>query len=187
MNKSDSERIAAMFEQKNCSSADSVENVNYVVINACSVRQKAIDRIWGLIKNFDRIKRRRNLITILTGCLLLKDKKKFKSKFDFVFNIKEMDKLAVFLGGETDIAGGKNYFDVLPRLVSPFYAYVPVMTGCNNFCSYCVVPYARGEETSRSVKDVLREIRELVKKGCKAVELLGQNVNSYSPEDKENF
>lgn len=186
MNKSDSERIVAVFEHKNCSATDSIENADYVVINACSVRQKAIDRIWGLIKNFNKIKRQKNLVTILTGCLLSGDRKKFKNKFDFIFNIKEINKFKKFLR-EKSSRSDENYFNILPKTASPFFAYIPIMTGCNNFCSYCVVPFARGGEVSRTIKDILNEIKKIAHDGCKAVELLGQNVNSYSPADKDNF
>lgn len=186
MNKSDSERIAAVFEHKNCSVAGSIENADYIVINACSVRQKAIDRIWGLLKNLYKIQRRRSQTTILTGCLLPKDRLKFRDKFDLVFNVRKINELEKFLKANC-VNADKNYFDIPPKTVSPFRAYIPIMFGCNNFCSYCVVPYARGRETSRKVKKILDEIKMLVGKGCKAIELLGQNVNSYSPEDKTTF
>ncbi len=186
MNRSDSERIATVFEHLNCSAINSVDQADYVVVNACSVRQKGIERIWGLIEKVRELKSVKKPLMILTGCLLPGDKRKFKDKVDFVFNIKELNKLEKFLSKRTHYTD-ENYFNVLPKTSSSFQAFVPIMTGCDNYCSYCAVPYVRGSETSRKIKDVLDEIKILVKKGCKAFELLGQNVNSYSPKDQTSF
>ncbi len=182
MNKSDSERIAGLLEQLNYSRADKIELADIVVINACSVRQKPIDRIWGLLKNLKQLKKGKPLKLILTGCVLPEDGKAFKKKFDFVFKIKNLYQLEEFLTQERKILD-KDYFHVFPKLEKKYSAFVPVMTGCNNFCSYCAVPYVRGSEVSRSSRDVLGEIKKLAKKGVKEIILLGQNVNSYHPKD----
>lgn len=186
MNRSDSERIATVFEHLNCSAINSVDQADYVVVNACSVRQKGIDRIWGLIEKVRELKRKEKPVMILTGCLLPGDKRKFKEKVDFVFNIKNLNELEKFLSKQTKYTD-ENHFNVLPKTSSNFQAFVPIMTGCDNYCSYCAVPYVRGPENSRQVNEVLTEIKKLIKKGCKAVELLGQNVNSYSPSDQRSF
>lgn len=186
MNKSDSERMRAVFEQLNYSEAQSIDEADVVVINACSVRQPAIDRIWGLVKNYNRIKETRQLRTILTGCLLDSDRDKFQEIFDFVFNIKRLDQLQKFLEPESDILD-TDYFNVRPKSKNSFQAFVPIMTGCNNFCSYCVVPHVRDREISRDVSSVIEEVKELIDGGCLEIHLLGQNVNSYNPKDKEVF
>ncbi|KKR07284.1 MAG: (Dimethylallyl)adenosine tRNA methylthiotransferase MiaB [Parcubacteria group bacterium GW2011_GWC2_39_14] len=184
MNKADSERVASVFNQLDCTPTDDSAVADYIVVNACSVRQTAIDRIWGMAKGFTKMKKLRPLKVILTGCVLEEDKKKFAKIFDLVFNIQEIKKLYDFLQQgfvETD------YLNIRPEYSTPYHAYVPIMTGCNNFCSYCVVPYVRGREKSRSVKSVLLEVKDLIASGCKEIHLLGQNVNSYDPVDKEVF
>jgi len=185
MNKSDSERVAAVLEHVGYRSMEKPEEADLIVINACSVRQAAIDRIWGLVKNYDEAKLSRKLTTILTGCLLDKDKERLGAKFDFVFNIKDLSSLEKWLHDK--VAVEDDYLEVLPKYSSKFSAYVPIMTGCNNFCSYCAVPYARGREVSRSVKSILKEIKHLAKNGCKEIVLLGQNVNSFAPSDLNTF
>jgi len=184
MNKADSERVASVFSQLDCTSTDDSEVADYIVVNACSVRQTAIDRIWGMAKGFTKMKKLRPLKVILTGCVLEEDKKKFQKIFDLVFNIREINKLYDFMQQgfvETD------YLNIRPQYTTPYHAYVPIMTGCNNFCSYCVVPYVRNREKSRSVLSVLLEVKDLITSGCKEIHLLGQNVNSYDPLDKEVF
>lgn len=186
MNKSDSERVRAVFEHLNYSEAESMEYADYVVINACSVRQAAIDRIWGLIKEFEGVKKHKKLKTILTGCLLPEDKEKFGKRFDLIFNIKDLSELEQFLHQKVDYTS-ENYFQTLPQYSERYRAFVPIMTGCNNYCSYCAVPYVRGREESRAVKDILDEVKKLADNGCKEIQLLGQNVNSYNPGDKESY
>jgi tRNA-2-methylthio-N6-dimethylallyladenosine synthase len=126
------------------------------------------------------------LTTILTGCVLEQDKKRLSKKFDFVFNIKKLAELEKFLHKKNEYTS-ENYFDTLPKYTTPYQAFVPIMTGCNNFCSYCAVPYARGREQSRTVVEILAEIKKLAVFGCKEITLLGQNVNSFEPEDGASF
>ena len=168
MNESDSERIASFLEKQGYKSITKMEDTDLIVVNACSVRQTAIDRIFGLKKKFKKI----NAKKILTGCVLKSDKIKFKSFFDEVLSIDE------FLG--------KNYLEFQPKYLNPKSAFVPIMTGCNNFCSYCVVPYIRGREISRPAENIIKEIKGLIKNKYKEIILLGQNVNSYK-DGKFNF
>jgi len=186
MNKSDSERVASIFKQLELEATENSTEADYIIINACSVRQTAIDRVWGLARKFARLKKGRPLKTLLTGCVGEADVEKFKKVFDLVFNVQEINRLYDFLqqGFEDQPA---DYLKIRPNYSTPFHAYVPIMTGCNNFCSYCVVPYVRNREKSRTVEEVLAEIRELISCGCKEIHLLGQNVNSYNPDDKNNF
>ncbi|HDL75006.1 MAG TPA: tRNA (N6-isopentenyl adenosine(37)-C2)-methylthiotransferase MiaB [bacterium] len=173
-NKNDSERIASLLEKISYKPAISIKKADLLLINACSVRQSAIDRIWGQIKNFKKTKTK----TILTGCVLKKDKRKFSKEFDIILDIKELSKLPEKLKTKSF----KNYSDYLkiePKYHSNFCAHVPIMTGCNNFCTYCAVPYTRGKEISRPTKEILEEIKKLIKKDYKEIWLLGENVNSF--------
>ncbi len=178
MNESDSERIAGFLEAQGYKSAPDMEGADLVVINACSVRQSAIDRIFGLKPKIRKLKLQNpNVKTILTGCVLKSDKKNFKEFFDEVLSLSQ------FFHGRDKI--GRNYFELEPKYKSPKSAFVPIMTGCDNFCSYCVVPYVRGRETSRRPEEIIKEIKELInpveqgKQSYKEITLLGQNVNSY--------
>ncbi len=187
MNHSDSERIASVLEDLGYSPAPNEVEADLIVINVCSVRQRAVDRIFGQCQKFVKLKiLNHKLKTILTGCILKEDKKKFQDKVDLIFDIRNLSQLPNLLKRNSlvpthqCIGTNLDYLEIKPRYQSKFSAYVPVMNGCNNFCSYCVVPYVRGREYSRPVKGILNEVKELVKKRYKEITLLGQNVNSYS-------
>jgi len=195
MNKSDSERIATFFEKHNWEKSSKIEEADLVVFNACSVRQSAIDRIYGKINNILKLKKRPKIL--ITGCLLSSDIKKLKQKADYILSIRTLNSWAEFLKKKKyvavlDLWEGKNrekdgcveYFKTEPDYSSFPVAYIPISTGCNNFCSYCVVPYTRGPEVCRSVREIVSETEKAVEKGCKEIWLLGQNVNSY--KYKEN-
>jgi len=166
MNESDSEHIASFLEKKGYKSTKDMNGANLIVVNACSVRQSAIDRIFGLKQKFKKLRiMNPELRTILTGCVLKPDKKKFEKFFDEVLTIEE------FLG--------KDYLCLEAKHLCSDSVFVPIMTGCDNYCTYCVVPYTRGQEKSRPIKEVVEEAKDLIKKGYKKITLLGQNVNSY--------
>jgi len=162
MNKADSEKIAAVLENKGYKTASKINEADLIVVNMCSVRQSAVDRVYGLIPKFKKLQTTNHkLQTILTGCILKKDKKKFAKLFDEIVDIKDLIK-------KTRSKHSNN-----------FSALIPIMRGCNNFCSYCVVPSTRGREASRPLKEIICEVKNLIKHGYKEIWLLGQNVNSY--------
>ena len=180
MNYSDGERISTVLKSLNYEQTDQEDQADLIVVVACSVRQSAIDRIYGKIKNWQKIKETKLLITAITGCLLPNDKVMMESKFDLAFDISELVTLPQLLKvKQDDFKNIKNYFDIHPIPKSTWQVYIPIMTGCNNFCTYCAVPYTRGREKSRASKDILNEVQEYIKLGYKEITLLGQNVNSY--------
>jgi len=161
MNKSDSERIATILEGKGYLPASKITGADLIVVNMCSVRQSAVDRVYGLIPKFEKLKvKNEKLKTILTGCILKEDRPKFAKGFDQVLKIKDLLKYQ-------------------PKYQNKSIAFVPISNGCNNFCSYCVVPFVRGPLVCRDPKEILKEAKNAVKQGFKEIWLLGQNVNSY--------
>ena len=161
MNYSDSEKIAAKLKRAGHQSAKTATAADLIVINACSVRQSAVHRVFGQVEKF------RDKKIAVAGCLLPNDKKRLTA-----------DNIPFWYPDD--------YFNLTPLRQNKFSAFLPVMTGCNNFCSYCVVPFTRGREKSRPAKTIVAEIKSLLKKGAKEIILLGQNVNSYR-DKKINF
>ncbi len=153
MNKSDSERIATVLERKGYLPARNIKQASFVVVNMCSVRQSAVDRVYNKIKNL------KDKQIIITGCILKQDRTKLKKN-------------------KCEIIDFKDLFKIEPKIIYP-ECFVPIMEGCNNFCAYCVVPYTRGREQYRKEAEIINEATTLIKKGCPKITLLGQNVNSY--------
>jgi len=183
MNKSDSERIAAVLEKSGYKKASDINGADLIVINMCSVRQSAVDRVYGKIFNFAKLKTYNlKLKTVLTGCVLKKDKKKLLEIFDYILDIKNLSNWPIIKTKQNK----NDYLKIQPEYSNNFSADIPIMTGCNNFCAYCVVPYVRGKEISRPTKEIVCEIKNLIKRDCKEIWLLGQNVNSYK-DKKTNF
>ena len=186
MNHSDSERIAAFLESIGYHPSKNEKEADLIVINTCSVRQSAVDRVYGKIKNFSSNKNNKlRPKIILTGCILPSDKKKLKNKADFVLNIKNLPKWKNYLlpkpiSNNKDITGCK-YLEIKPKHQNNYSVYIPISTGCNNACSYCAVPYTRGSLACRDYKQILKEVKYAVNKlGTKEIWLLGQNVNDYN-------
>jgi len=202
MNESDSERIDS-YLQSNGFCNTKKEQANILIFNACAVRQSAVDRIYGQINNTKSAvkgKKSKVKIIIITGCVLPSDKKKFTKNNILILDIKDLPywktqitKTLKHLNTRLpvpDVAGygrqvkikkyhGRDYFRIPAKHNTAYTAYVPIMTGCNNFCTYCAVPYARGREQSRPANDIIKEIKKLIKAGYQEIILLGQNVNSY--------
>jgi tRNA-2-methylthio-N6-dimethylallyladenosine synthase len=154
------------------------------------VRQTAVDRILGLANKFAELKKKKKgLKTILTGCMLDPDRDKFARIFDFILNKEDLEVWPQILAGEGIVKKKRDYLKITPKQSNSFQAFVPISNGCDNFCTYCAVPYARGRLVSRKHTDILKEVNLLAKKGYKEIWLLGENVNSYiSPtESSVNF
>jgi tRNA-2-methylthio-N6-dimethylallyladenosine synthase len=192
MNQSDAERIATYLEEYKVKPAASIDAAGLIVFVTCGVRQSAEDRVYGQINNIK--KKYSDKIVVLTGCLAhRKDvQRRLRGKVDLFCEIKSFpEEIKKIQNTRYQILDTKNspcndYLSIIPKYTSPYTAYIPIMTGCNNFCAYCVVPYARGREYSRPAEDILKEVKGLVKKGYKEIVLLGQNVNSYQ-SDKIDF
>jgi tRNA-2-methylthio-N6-dimethylallyladenosine synthase len=201
MNYSDAERISSVLDSLGYERTENEDEANLFFVISCSVRQSAINRIYGKIKDLkERKKKGQKLTTVLSGCVLDQDKKKLGKVFDIMFEINDLGQLPAILSrhprhpeftedpglnsscGQNDgVVKGKSgeYLSIQPHYISDFRAYVPISTGCNNFCSYCAVPYTRGREKSRPMNEIVSEIRKLINDDYKEITLLGQNVNSY--------
>ncbi len=199
MNHSDSERIAAVLENIGYQKTSKMDDADLILINMCSVRQSAVDRVYGLQPKFEKLKTKLPttdlpLQTILTGCILKSDKVKFKKMFDLVLDIKDLpnwpQKLATHISTskiKDNFSLKDDYLEIKPKYENSFSAFVPISNGCNNFCSYCVVPYARGREICRDHRKILEEINKVIQRGFKEIWLLGQNVNSYQSPANPNL
>ncbi|MBU0580450.1 MAG: MiaB/RimO family radical SAM methylthiotransferase [Candidatus Margulisbacteria bacterium] len=165
MNKNDSEHLAGMFEFQGLKPAENIEQANLVVLNTCSVREKSERKVFGKLHELNHLRKKKKLQMELgiTGCMPKRDVEFIKQEVPFLDHF-------------IDIDDARHY--PLKRSHSD-QAWVSIMYGCDNFCSYCVVPYTRGRERSRPVDDILKEIAEIDSTKFPRVMLLGQNVNSY--------
>ena len=196
MNTSDAERIASVLEGAGFAEASSEAQADLLGVVACSVRQKAIDRVYGRIHEWNRWKAQRPLLTFVSGCILPEDEAKFLRLFDLVFRIDDLPQLPEMIrtsgvvtpaavdaalqpGRSVTLGHADRFWGITPRYGSRHAAFVPIQNGCDKFCTFCAVPYTRGREVSRPARDVLREVEELLGRGYRNITLLGQNVNSY--------
>jgi tRNA-2-methylthio-N6-dimethylallyladenosine synthase len=193
MNLSDTERVRTVLQQMGYEPTDNEEEANLLGIVACSVRQKGIDKVYGRIEKWNAMKNRKSVITFVSGCILPADKVRFLKLFDLMFTMNELPKLPEMIrqyGVVTPMkesnpsANMEPFWEINPMRASSFEAYIPIQNGCNNFCTYCAVPYTRGREVSRPSEEILNEVKELVEKDYKSITLLGQNVNSYGLDKK---
>ena len=189
MNKSDSERIAAILEKSGYKETLEINEADLIVANMCSVRQSAVDRIYGLAPKFKELKQKnKKLKTVLTGCILKRDRQKFKNFFDFILNIQTLNQWPKIIKNKkiTEIKKEPlKYLEIAPEYGHFPIAFVPISIGCNNFCTYCVVPYTRGREICRPTEKILSQIKDLAKKGFKEIWLLGEIVNNYNYKNKK--
>lgn len=202
MNQSDAERIAGLFDSLGFIGISDMENADIAVVVMCSVRQMAADRIFGLEQKIKNIKKRnKKFIAVLTGCVVESDKKRFLRVFDHILDIKTLPRWPDILNlgprkrkqyrnfpgsaksQKPNLCDSRknieDYFEIPPKHPSKFCALIPISKGCDNFCSYCVVPYTRGPLKPRPVSKIVGEIKNAIKSGAKVIWLLGQNVNNY--------
>ncbi len=188
MNTAESNAIIADLKKKGWQPADSENDADFVLLNTCSVRKTAENRIWGRIGYYKHLKETKNFTLAVTGCMAERLKGKLKEKapaVDMVIGNFEKENLVEYLDNnkiwsDNLVDEGEYTFREIHLEENNFKSMVPIMHGCNNFCTYCIVPYVRGREISRSPEAILKELKELEKKGVKEVTLLGQNVNSYT-------
>ncbi len=182
MNESDAERLETILNSAGYQKTNNEKEADLIGVLACAVRQAPMDRIYSRAHKWNLWKEKKPLITLLSGCVLQYDQKKLAKKFDIIIDIKDISGLPAILNEnkkKIEQNTNTNYLQIAPNYESTFKAYVPIMTGCNKFCSYCAVPYTRGPEISRSSVEIFTEIKDLLRKGYKEITLLGQNVNSY--------
>ncbi len=199
LNENDSEKLCGMLEEMGYTKTDNFEDANIALFNTCCVRENAEDKLFGKLGELKRIKEKNGTIIAIGGCMMQEqhiiDKIKHSYPFvDVIFGThtlyrfpedlfkalqnKEKVKDVIDIDGEV--------FEGLPiKRDSKIKASVTIMYGCNNFCTYCIVPYVRGRERSRKPKDIINEVKELAKEGYKEITLLGQNVNSYLRVERE--
>jgi len=191
-NLADSERIAGALENAGLKKAAKREAADVLVFNTCSVRQKAEDRVFGLKKEIAKLReKKKGLKVVLTGCMTHYGKKELARRLPFVdifLDIKETAKLPKLLGlaARASRREADDYLKLEPKYSPGVSAGVPISYGCDNFCTYCIVPYSRNREYSRPVENIIKEVKNLVEKGYKEIWLLGQNVNSYRDSGKNS-
>ena len=172
MNKAESERLGSFFQQRGYQAAVAAEEADLIVLNSCVVRQSAESRVVNKLSALKPLKKLHPDLTLaVTGCLVNSEVDQLKKSFPHVdYFFKPGDRPQWLEKAELG--------SVLPRYPTPG-TLVPIIQGCDNFCSYCIVPYRRGRERSRPVTEIVCEVKELVHSGVREVTLLGQNVNSY--------
>lgn len=175
-NEADSERVAAYYRARGYTKARSIKSADDMVINTCMIREKAENRVYGLVHNLSQEKNAgRKLKIVVTGCMVGMAIREKTGKMLSLLK-KKMPAVDEFLPIE------EVGFDHAPVRTDKTHAWVPISNGCNNFCTFCVVPFTRGREISRPFDDVLLECFELAGQGCTHITLVGQNVNSYGAD-----
>ncbi len=199
MNKHDSEAVLGLLMEHGYELTENRDDADVFLLNTCSVRKHAEDKVYSLLGELRELKKDKpDLVVGVMGCMAQKDKNKiFKrsSNVDFVCGTHNFHKIPKIIKTVIEQKTKINLTDMDKQVfVSPTLssrenknsAWVSIMRGCDNFCSYCIVPYVRGREVSRPSKDIIREVRELAHAGYKEITLLGQNVNSYGKGLNEN-
>ncbi len=200
MNYSDTERITTVLEKMGYEPVDHYNKADLIILNTCIVKQSAENRIYGLGEPFEKLKLKNPQLRIgITGCAIHKNsgiRGEIKDPFfrrmptvDFIFKIKDLPRLPEFLqklhpvNGLKEIQNLNSYFHIPPKVTNLTQVFIPIMTGCNNFCSYCIVPYTRGRNESRSISEIIEEVEKMTKRGASEINFVGQNVNTYEPDD----
>lgn len=198
-NEHDSERIAYILENLGYTPTDDENKADFIAYNTCLIRENAELKVYGHLGAIKKLKKEKpDMILAVCGCMMstgearnvIQDKYKH---VDIIFGTRNIDKLPelISLHKTTDsmIVDVEEYKDKEHSYVrqSDFSAYVSIMNGCNNFCTYCIVPYARGRESSRPLDEIVQEVKNLANRGYKEITLLGQNVNSYGKDIGHTF
>ncbi|MDD3067099.1 MAG: tRNA (N6-isopentenyl adenosine(37)-C2)-methylthiotransferase MiaB [Candidatus Gracilibacteria bacterium] len=195
MNYADAARIAAVLEKNGWEKTDKPEEANAYFLITCAVKQKAEDKVFGYLKDLAKWKKEKpGRILGITGCMVRKTSNQSSDKrdrllnrspmLDSVWKIEDTAQLPALMGLQQKSSAENiaDYFHITPSFEGKSAALIPIMTGCDNFCTYCVVPFARGREVSRSEKAILTECKNAIKQGVKEITLLGQNVDSYQKQ-----
>ena len=194
LNENDSEKLVGMVEQMGYSESKDLKDADLYLINTCCVRENAEEKVFGKLGELKKIKENKDIIIAIGGCMMQEEHitDKIKKSYPFVDVIfgthtlhkvpEDLYKVIINRKKVKDVLDidGEIYEGLPVKRSDNKRASVTIMYGCNNFCSYCIVPYVRGRERSRKPEDILKEIKELAKQGYKEVTLLGQNVNSYN-------
>ncbi|MFA5447759.1 MAG: tRNA (N6-isopentenyl adenosine(37)-C2)-methylthiotransferase MiaB [Sphaerochaeta sp.] len=191
MNIAESNALELQLKGAGLVPANSADEADCAILNTCTVRKSADNRVWGRLGEFSRIKKNKPLTLIVTGCMaerLQEDLKDDAPQVDFVIGTNDKQRIVNILtsaDGKLDEVSESYEFTTSYYQEGQVSSYIPIMNGCNNFCSYCIVPYVRGRELSRPIDEIIDELRFLDSKGVKEVTLLGQNVNSYHYTDEK--
>jgi tRNA-2-methylthio-N6-dimethylallyladenosine synthase len=193
MNLNDAERVVGMLNLQQCTQVETVEEADIVIFLTCCVREAADLRLMGQVASIKNIPPAHDFPRIIAvgGCIGQRDGEKLQKQLmhvDLVFGTHNLSNLTSLL--DKCISTGKHISETVEESTDfsselpvkreqPWHAWVPIMTGCNNFCTYCIVPYVRGREKSRTLEDIQKELEQLSEQGIKEITLLGQNVNSY--------
>lgn len=178
-NEADSERIASYYQARGYIRARSIRSADDVIINTCMIREKAENRVYGLVHNLTIEKQKgRKLKIVVTGCMVGMAVREKSSKMLELLQ-KKMPGVDEFLPIE------EVGFDHAPIRTNATHAWVPITNGCNNFCTFCVVPFTRGREISRLFEDIILECHQVAQLGYTHITLVGQNVNSYGSDLKD--
>ena len=193
MNVADSEVVASVMKMAGYDTTDTLDAADAIFINTCSIRDNAEQKIFSRLNQLNALRRnrKRRLIVGIIGCMAERLKEVLINEYDVDIvagpdSYLELPNLIASAEAgekaiETTLSTTETYRDIIPQRISgnKVSGYISIMRGCNNFCTYCIVPYTRGRERSREPESILNELRDLQNKGFKEVILLGQNVNSY--------
>lgn len=193
MNEADSEYMASILLSLGMERVNSIDKADIILVNTCSIREKAEKKVISFVGRVKRIKEKRDIILGVCGCVAKQEGQKLIDRapyIDIIFGPYQINILPELLHGVKSqrrkiiaLDDDNNYYRDLNKIVYPgVRALIPIMQGCNNFCTYCIVPYVRGREVSRKEEEILDEIKRLSDLGVKEVMLLGQNVNSYGQD-----
>ena len=198
LNENDSEKLCGMVEKMGYTKTENIFDADLVLYNTCCVRENAEEKLFGKLGEVKKLKEAKGTMIAIGGCMMqekhIVEKIKKSYKYDVIFGTHTLHKFPEDLYHAmmenkkiTDILDiDGEIIEGLPiKREDTIRASVTIMNGCNNFCTYCIVPYVRGRERSRLPEDILREIKELAEKGYKEITLLGQNVNSYMRVERE--